>query len=57
MKEELKKYQCSVCGYIYDPKNGDPSQGVKPGTAFEDLPNDWACPVCGSPKSKFEPIG
>ena len=57
MAEELKKYQCSVCGYIYDPKNGYPSQGVKPGTAFEDLSNDWACPVCGSPKSKFEPIG
>lgn len=56
MDEKLNKYKCSVCGYIYDPKNGDPSQGIKPGTAFEDLPNDWVCPVCGSPKSKFEPI-
>ncbi|HOW02818.1 MAG: rubredoxin [Caldisericia bacterium] len=52
----MKKYQCSVCGYIYDPKNGDPTQGVNPGTAFEDLPDDWICPVCGSPKSKFEPM-
>jgi rubredoxin len=56
MDEKLKKYQCSVCGYIYDPKNGDPTQGVNPGTAFEDLPDDWVCPVCGSPKSKFEPM-
>jgi rubredoxin len=56
MDEKLKKYQCSVCGYIYDPKNGDPTQGVNPGTAFEDLPDDWICPVCGSPKSKFEPM-
>jgi len=56
MDEKLKKYQCSVCGYIYDPKNGDATQGVNPGTAFEDLPDDWICPVCGSPKSKFEPM-
>jgi len=56
MDEKLNKYKCTVCGYIYDPKNGDPSQGIKPGTAFEDLPKDWVCPVCGSPKSKFEPI-
>ncbi|HOJ92725.1 MAG TPA: rubredoxin [Dictyoglomaceae bacterium] len=55
MNEKLKKYKCSVCGFVYDPKNGDPSQGIKPGTAFEDLPDDWVCPVCGSPKDKFEP--
>ncbi len=49
----MKKYKCSVCGYVYDPAKGDPSAGIKPGTAFEDLPEDWVCPVCGSPKSKF----
>jgi rubredoxin len=51
-----KKYQCSVCGYIYDPTVGDPSSGVPAGTAFEDLPDDWVCPVCGSTKDKFRPI-
>ncbi len=50
----LAKYTCSVCGYVYDPKTGDPESGVKPGTAFEDLPADWVCPVCGADKSKFE---
>jgi rubredoxin len=57
MAEQAKKYQCSVCGYIYDPAKGDPSSGVKPGTAFEDLPEDWVCPVCGSAKEKFAPVG
>lgn len=52
----MKKYKCSVCGYIYDPAKGDPDSGIKPGTAFEDLPDDWACPVCGSSKDKFRPI-
>jgi rubredoxin len=51
-----KKYQCSVCGYVYDPAAGDPSSGVPAGTAFEDLPDDWVCPVCGSTKDKFRPI-
>ena len=55
MSEKGKKYMCSVCGYIYNPNNGDPTQGIKPGTAFEDLPDDWVCPVCGSSKDKFEP--
>jgi rubredoxin len=55
MNEKGKKYRCSVCGYVYNPNNGDPSQGIKPGTAFEDLPDDWTCPVCGSSKDKFEP--
>ncbi|HOG22989.1 MAG TPA: rubredoxin [Flexilinea sp.] len=52
----MKKYKCSVCGYIYDPAKGDPDSGIKPGTAFEDLPDDWACPVCGSSKDKFRPM-
>lgn len=47
------KYVCSVCGYVYDPAVGDPDHGFPPGTAFEDLPDDWRCPRCRQPKSKF----
>lgn len=54
---ELKKYTCSVCGYVYDPAQGDPDNGVEPGTAFEDLPDDWVCPVCGATKDAFSPEG
>lgn len=43
----MEKYECDVCGYIYDPELGDPENGVEPGTAFEDLPEDWICPDCG----------
>ena len=50
----MKKYVCVICGYIYDPAEGDPDQGVKPGTAFDDLPEDWVCPDCGAPLSSFE---
>jgi flavin reductase (DIM6/NTAB) family NADH-FMN oxidoreductase RutF/rubredoxin len=50
------KYSCSVCGYVYDPEQGDPSSGVKPGTPFEELPDSWVCPVCGAPKSSFERV-
>jgi rubredoxin len=50
----MDKYVCSICGYVYDPQKGDPDSGVKPGTAFEDLPDDWECPVCGASKSDFE---
>ncbi len=50
----MKKYVCTVCGYIYDPKKGDPDSGIKPGTAFEDIPDDWVCPVCGVGKEDFE---
>lgn len=55
-KEEnsVKKYVCSVCGYVYDPAQGDPDSGVAPGTAFEDIPEDWVCPVCGVGKDQFE---
>ena len=49
------KYICSVCGYEYDPEEGDPDNDIEPGTAFEDLPEDWTCPVCGAEKSDFEP--
>ena len=48
------KYKCSVCGYVYDPELGDPDGGIKPGTPFEEIPDDWVCPVCGAVKDEFE---
>ncbi len=48
------KYKCTVCGYVYDPELGDPDGGIKPGTPFEEIPDDWVCPVCGAGKSEFE---
>jgi len=51
---KLAKYKCGVCGYVYDPEKGDPESDIAPGTAFEDLPDDWVCPVCGATKDKFE---
>ncbi len=51
--EEMTKYRCTVCGYIYDPEIGDQPR-VHPGIAFEDIPDDWVCPVCGAPKDMFE---
>ena len=50
------KYKCKVCGYIYDPVKGDPDGGIKPGTAFKDIPSTWVCPVCGVAKDQFEKI-
>ena len=52
----MSKYKCQVCGYIYDPEKGDPDNGVKAGTKFEDLPADWVCPLCGAGKDEFEKI-
>lgn len=52
----MDKWECTVCGYIYDPDVGDPENGVEPGTAFEDLPEDWVCPVCGAPVDMFEKL-
>lgn len=52
----MKKWKCSICGYIYDPSIGDPDNGVKPGTAFEEISEDWACPACGATKDMFEPV-
>ncbi len=52
----MKKYQCTVCNYIYDPQEGDPDSGIEAGTAFEDIPDDWSCPVCGAKKSDFKPM-
>ncbi len=51
----VKKYVCTVCGYVYDPEAGDPDSGIAPGTAFEDIPDDWVCPVCAVTKDMFEP--
>lgn len=53
---ELKQYLCDPCGYIYDPAVGDPDGNIAPGTAFEDLPDDWVCPVCGVGKDMFSVI-
>ena len=50
----MKKYVCSVCGYVYDPAKGDPTNGVPPGTPFEDIPDTWVCPECGVSKLEFE---
>ena len=52
----MEKYTCTVCGYIYDPANGDPDNGVKPGTAFKDIPDSWVCPLCGADKSVFKVV-
>lgn len=50
----MDKYLCIICGYIYDPAEGDPENDIPPGTAFEDLPEDWTCPACGVGKEHFE---
>jgi len=52
----MEKWICTNCGYIYDPVKGDPQQGVPPGTVFEDLPADWACPLCYVEKGLFDPL-
>ncbi len=52
-KVKMDKYVCNICGYVYDPEQGDPENGVKPGTPFENLPGDWKCPVCGAGKEDF----
>ena len=49
------KYVCNVCGYVYDPKLGDPEHGVAPGMSFEEVPGDWLCPDCGVGKTEFSP--
>lgn len=52
----MKKYRCIICDYIYDPTLGDPDNGISAGTTFEDLPDDWLCPVCFANKGDFEPV-
>jgi rubredoxin len=55
-KEEasMDKYVCTICGYVYDPAQGDPDNDVAPGTAWADVPEDWVCPICGAGKDDFE---
>lgn len=50
----MDRYVCTICGYVYDPEQGDPDNGVAPGTKWEDVPDDWECPVCGASKEDFE---
>ena len=50
----MEKWTCIVCGYVYDEAVGDPDSGIAPGRKFEDLPDDWVCPVCGVSKDQFE---
>jgi rubredoxin len=52
----MSSYECGICGYIYDPNIGDEDAGIPPGTSFEDLPDDWECPICGAPKEEFNLI-
>ena len=52
----MAKYECTVCGYVYDEEKGDPDNNIQPGTKFEDLAEDWVCPVCGVPKDQFEQL-
>lgn len=49
----MATYKCNVCGYVYDPANGDDANGIAAGTAWEDLPDDWVCPLCGIGKEQF----
>jgi rubredoxin len=53
---DMLKYQCTVCGYIYDPVDGDPDSGIAHGTSFDDIPDTWTCPVCGVTKAEFVPV-
>ena len=53
-KFKVMKYVCNVCGYVYDPAAGDPDSDITPGTAFDALPDDWACPLCSVGKDQFE---
>jgi rubredoxin len=52
----MSTWRCTVCDYIYDPAQGDPANGVEPGTAWEDVPDDWLCPICGVGKDLFEEV-
>jgi rubredoxin len=52
----MEKWECTVCGYIYDPAKGDPDNGVAPGTRFEDIPDTWVCPECGVTKDNFRKL-
>jgi rubredoxin len=49
----MSRYKCTVCGHIYDPAAGDPDSGIAPGTPFEEIPDDWVCPICGVGKGDY----
>jgi rubredoxin len=53
LNNDMEKYKCTICGYIYDPEQGEPSDGIEPGIPFADLPADYFCPVCGAGKEEF----
>jgi len=53
---KMKKYKCTVCGWVYYPAKGDPDNGIAPNTPFEEIPDDWTCPECGVTKEDFEPV-
>lgn len=53
----MDKYVCTICDWVYDHAQGDPENGIAPGTKFEDLPDEWLCPLCGVPKSEFQKMG
>ncbi|MGE5418546.1 MAG: rubredoxin [Chloroflexota bacterium] len=52
----MKKYRCTICGFIYDPAEGDPASDIEAGIPFSELPDDYICPVCGAGKSEFEEL-
>ncbi len=54
--KDMEKWVCVVCGYVYDPEVGDPDSGIAPGTSFEDIPEDWVCPLCAVGKDQFERV-
>jgi rubredoxin len=56
MEEESVRYICANCGYVYDPEKGDPMNDIPPGTAFDDLPDNWVCPLCYADKDSFDPL-
>ena len=53
----MKRYRCEICGYVYDPAEGDPDSGIEPGTSFENLPSDYECPLCSAGKEDFTELG
>jgi rubredoxin len=55
MSDKNQRYVCTGCAYVYDPQKGDPENGIPPGTPFEDLPDDWECPMCYLSKDAFDP--
>lgn len=54
-EDDMEKYVCDICGYEYNPAEGDADSGIAAGTSFKDLPDNWVCPVCGAGKSDFSP--